>query len=309
MTTILKQIGENFELQVVSSDFEEKDFLLSNFSCEGEESRLDFYLLKKGKKKAEISFSVSKESVATSLPMAPFGGFFISDKLHSDVLSDFLNAIVAHLGDLKIKEAVIIQAPKPYEEYQDLMGYLLFKSHFEPKEVLSHQFFLGRKKIKKFLQQEQGKFQQRLKDAGVSIETSTIGNFYFLQHIKSWNQQRGYTVNHDENRIIQQVSEYPDRYFLINLIKDEMPVGHCLGVKLTSDSLYYFLSAINPKMTIKYGGELMLYQLFKVAVEQKVDFIDLGSSDLGSEPNHSLLFFKSRFSNDISNKITWAKSL
>ena len=66
---------------------------------------------------------------------------------------------------------------------------------------------------------------------------------------------------------------------------------------------------MNPKITLKNGGELILHELFQLAVEQKVDFIDLGSSDLVEGANHSLMFFKSRFGNDISNKITWIKNI
>jgi hypothetical protein len=139
----------------------------------------------------------------------------------------------------------------------------------------------------------------------VKVSYGPIQNFGFLQEIKAWNQQRGYSVNFEENRIVQQVSEYPERYFLITIWKNNEQIGYSLGVKLTSNSIYYYQSALNPKVILKNGGDLILHELFQIAVDQKVDFIDLGSSEIPTGVNHSLMFFKSRFANDISNKITW----
>jgi hypothetical protein len=132
-----------------------------------------------------------------------------------------------------------------------------------------------------------------------------IQNFGFLDEIRSWNKSKGYQMIFDDNRLINQVSENPDRYFLVTLLKDELAIAHTLSVRLLPDSLFYFLSAVNPKSNVKNIGELLLHCLFQLAVEQKVDFIDLGSSDTDSGPNHKLMFFKSRFSNEICNKTKW----
>ena len=248
---------------------------------------------------------ISKEGEAISLPKSPFGGFWLEESLNSNALEGFIRAVVSEFSKRGITHLSITEAPKPYGLANDLINYLLFKFGFEQKEVVSHQFFIGRKKIKKLVLKEQAGFNVKASNAGIQLIHGPIQNFGFLQEIKSWNQQRGYLVNLDENRIVQQVSVCPDRYFLVTILKNTEPVGYSLGVKLTSNSLYYYLSAINPKVLLKNGGEFILYELFRVAVEQKVDFIDLGSSDLETSANHSLMFFKSRFANDISNKITW----
>ncbi|EAZ79101.1 hypothetical protein [Algoriphagus machipongonensis] len=308
MTTYKKEFSDGYELRVDSSFLEERKYLLANFPNPGDDL-LDFIWLKKGKEKASILFSINSDQIAKSLPLAPFGGFFISDKLSSESLEEFLNHVEFYLKEKGIKKIELTQAPKPYEINHDLIAYLLFKNKFEQEQVLSHQFFIGKKKIKKFLKKENSRYQSRAKDAGVIVSNCSINNFNFLQDIRAWNQQRGYHVNLDENRIIQQVSEYPDRYFLISLMQGEVAIGHSLAVKLFPETIYYFLSAINPRVQVKYGGELMLYNLFKLASEEKVEIIDLGSSDLEVSPNHDLIFFKSRFSNDISNKITWVKNL
>ncbi|MDI1322136.1 MAG: hypothetical protein PSV36_05270 [Algoriphagus sp.] len=305
MEAFKKKTTESYELKVISS-FEEKwDYFLRNFAVQGYSEQLDFLWVKQKKIRASISFAISKDGEACSLPQSPFGGFWLEENLNSEALERFIRAVVMEFSKRGIFQLSITEAPKPYGQSNDLVNYLLFKCGFEQKEVVSHQFFIGRKKIKKLVLKERPGFVIKENEAGVNVIYGQIQNFGFLKEIKSWNIQRGYEVNLDENRIIQQVSVFPDRYFLITILKNNEPVGYSLGVKLTSNSLYYYLSATNPKVSLKNGGELLLHELFQIAVEQKVDFIDLGSSDLETSANHGLMFFKSRFANDISNKITW----
>ena len=305
MEALEQKNTESYQLKVVSSSEEKWDYFLRNFPILVYSERLDSLWVKKEKIRASISFMISKEREAISLPQVPFEGFWLEENLNSDALEGFIIAVVSEFSKRGITHLGITEAPKPYGQAIDLINYLLFKFGFEQKEVVSHPFFIGRKKIKKLVLKEQAGFNAKANNAGIQMIHGPIQNFGFLQEIKSWNLQSGYLVNLDENRIVQQVSVCPDRYFLVTILKNNEPVGYSLGVKLTSNSLYYYLSAINPKVSLKNGKEFLFYELFRVAIEQKVDFIDLGSSDLETSANHSLMFFKSRFANDISNKITW----
>ncbi|MBN3582910.1 GNAT family N-acetyltransferase [Algoriphagus aestuarii] len=309
MTNTKKEINKGYDLLVEPSRIFPKDYLIANFPLEGTAELLDFFLLKKNRKKAYITFAIGVNNDAISLPNAPFGGFFILEKIHSESIDWFISRIQSHLKVRGIKSIEITNAPKPYEENCDLINYLLFKNGFRQENVLCHQFFIGKKKIKKWSSQEQTKYERKIADSEISTSCTAITNFSFLKSIKEWNKGRGFEVKLEENRIIQQVAEYPERYFLISLFYDDQVIAHCLAVKLFDDTIYYFLSAIDPKTTVKNVGEILLYQLFKLAAEQKVKLIDLGSSDLGKFANHPLLFFKSRFSNDNSNKITWTKMI
>jgi hypothetical protein len=304
-----KGTSDFHELRVVSSLKEEKDFFLGNTLIGDCQDQLDFIWEKKKKTKALITFAITKTGEAISIPKSPFGGFWIVDSLSSASLESFILAVVEDLSHRGVKSITLSQAPKPYEPQTDLINYLLGKCGFEQAKVLSHHFFIGKKKIKKQTQKESSKIQSNRKNADIKVSHSSISNFGFLKYIKSWNTQKGYEVTLDENRIVQQVSEYPNRYFLITLSKNGQAIGYSLSVKLTGNSLYYFLSAINPQIPVKNGGDLILNELFQLAVEQKVEFVDLGTSDLDEEVNHKLMFFKSRFSNDISNKITWVKTI
>lgn len=246
---------------------------------------------------------------AVSLPQCPFGGIWIGENPSSSELEGFVKAVLNDLRQRGVSAIRIVQAPKPYESNFDLINYLLFKNGFVQESLQSHQFFIGKKKIKKFVQKVQSKFLTKSKELGLSVQTGPISNFGFLQEIKSWNQERGYDILFDEKRLISQVSDFPERYFLISIIKEGKALAHTLGVKLVPDAVYYFLAAIQPKTSVKNLGEICLYRLFQLASDQKLNFIDLGSSDSILGANHNLMFFKSRFSNDISNKVTWTLKL
>jgi hypothetical protein len=296
-------------IKVLPSGIIQKDYFLSNLEKEGFVKFLDFQLEKKGKIKISISIAISSDGHAVSIPRAPFGGFWCAKNVNSVTIENFINNLQTELKRLGVMHLKLTQAPKPYEPFSDLINYLLFKLGFNQANILSHHLFIGTKSIKKFLRNEAPKIQKKLQTSALSISHGTIASFEFLKKIKLWNSRKGYQVGLDENQLINQVSEFPDRYFLIQLDSREGAVGYALAVKLTSNSIYYFLSAIDTSSMVKNGGDFLLYELFLLAKEQKVDFIDLGSSDIESGANHSLMFFKSRFSNDISNKITWEKNL
>lgn len=304
METYKKETVENYELQVNSFGTHKHAYFLRGFSSSVFSEQLDFFWCKKGKPKASVTFAISGDQ-AVSLPQAPFGGFWSERNITSLALESFLRAVINYLKQKGITHLEVTQPPKPYEPNSDLINYLLYKEGFVQEKVLSHHFFIGKKKIKKMVQEEQTRYLKSAKEGGLKIQIGSIQNFGFLDEIKFWNQSRGYQILFEDTRLIHQVSEYPDRYFLISVLKEGKAIAHTLCSRLIPDSLYYFLSAIDPKSSVKNVGDLAVFSMFQLAAEQKIEFIDLGSSETEAGVNHSLMFFKSRFSNEISNKVSW----
>ncbi|SDD02513.1 hypothetical protein SAMN04488104_101264 [Algoriphagus faecimaris] len=302
-----KNYGE-YTLSITNGGAIQADYFLANLISDGA-PLLHFVLTKAGKTLADITFALTEDLNAVSLENAPFGGIWTYASLKSAKIQLFIEAILAYCKEYGIRSVKVTQAPKPYDSHADLINYLFFKSGFRQESVLAHQFFLGRKKIKKFISDNYNKTQAKLKKEGGQINSAFISDFGFLDDLKRWNQAKGYSFTLDLERLVQQVSLFPERYFLISLEKRGITLGYSVGVKLTSNSMYYFLSGMDPKAPIKNVGEYMLMELFQLAMREKTEFIDLGSSDLESHANHPLMFFKSRFSNDISNKVTWIRFL
>lgn len=309
MEAYAKDTLDPYDLLVISSADESAPYFLRNCLTVGFQHQLDFRWVKKGRIKASLTLALNAQGEAISLPQAPFGGVWLEDNLSSAALEGFIRSVLAELKQRGFHLIRITQPPKPYEQHAELINYLLFKLGFEQETILSHQFYLGKKKIKKLVQKDSAKFLSKSKELGLKIKVGAIQNFSFLQEIKTWNRARGYDILFDDGRLIAQVSEYPERYFLISILKDGNALAHTLAVKLLPDSIYYFLSVTQPRSSIKNLGELCLFQLFQLAAEQKLNFVDLGSSDSNQGINHNLIFFKSRFSNDISNKVTWTLKL
>ncbi|WP_268036887.1 hypothetical protein [Algoriphagus sp. PAP.12] len=307
MKVFKKEITDNFWVELIPASPDRKEYLLYNETLSGQGDYWDINIYKREKLKGIISFAV-KDGKANSLPKAPFGGFWMEEQLHSEEADFFLQSMEYKLKSIGVIELSITQAPKPYQASQDLFSYLLFKNGYQCQEVLAHQFYVGKKKLKKLTQNDQPKVAKKVTQNKLQITCHPVQNFSFLEEIRHWNRSRGYEINLDESRLINQVSEFPECYHLISIWQNETPVAHTLGVKLTPKSLYYFQSAIDPKVSIKNLGEVLLMRLFQLAVDLKVDFVDLGSSDLEKDVNHSLMFFKSKFSNDVSNKLTWKKA-
>ncbi|MDO9550950.1 hypothetical protein [Rhodonellum sp.] len=309
MKDFSKNTKSDFKFSLEESDLPDHDYFLMNFHPENAVQYLRATLVKKGQLKAEIFLSVNDAHEAISIPNAPFGGFWIHESTSSESISFFIETLIISLKQRNVTSITAIQAPLMYCHHSDLVGYLLHSAGFEAKRILNHQFFEGKKKLKKFSLELVLKYQKKTKSLGLQVMVGNIQNFGFLKEIRSWNQYRGYVSNISESRLVQQVSSFPERYFVITIWEEGKAIAHALAVKLTSDSLYYYLSAIDPKSQSKIAGELIMVHLLKLAAEQKVSFLDLGSSDLEGQPNHSLMFFKSKFSNASENKIFWHKTI
>jgi hypothetical protein len=292
------------QLKVLGDEVKGFSYFLMDLTSESNTPIL-YQWSRKGKIKASIKLIFQSDGIAVSLPKLPFGGFWISGSIHSEELEAFICDILEHLKSLDCVRLEITQAPKPYEMYSELIGNILYKVGFDVLTIQSHQLFLGKKKIRKELDTLQFKKKILARNKGISFYRGQIKNFGFLQEIRNWNSQKGYAILFDDDKLINQVSLFPARYFQISIFDQNEPIAHALAVKLVPESLYYYLSASSPRPNLSIVGELIMQNLFELAVEQKSDFIDLGTSEIDSELNHPLNFFKSRFSNDLSNKVTW----
>jgi hypothetical protein len=302
-----KLIETNTEFLLEEIDFPRHDYFLMNFRP-AEGTYYQMALLKGGKQRLVMQVAVNAEGEAISLPNIPFGGMWISGTPTPSSLFLFLVEIEKALLAKGVVSLKVIQPPVCYEKHSDILGYFLKTSGFQLTTILNHQIFAGKKKIQKQASQLKNKFAPKIKQLGLTVTRSSFVNFDFLRDIKRWNVQRGYQIKFAEEQLLLQLSEYPERFTVISVLKDQAAIGHAFAVRLTANSIYYFLAATNPDMQHKVTGEVILSTLFELAAEQKADFIDLGSSDLDGKPNLSLIFFKSKFANAFQNKNIWEKS-
>jgi hypothetical protein len=288
---------------------EQHDYFLQEFKPNDAKLFLVGRIWKKDQEKASLFISIDENDFANSLPNLPFGGLWTQESISSDVLGEFISFLLDSLSQLRVKKIAITQAPAAYGNQADLFSYLLFKSGFGLENLLNHQVLCGKKRIKKWLTQNFNKLHKKAKENKFNVTTGNIQSFTFLEEIAAWKEDRGHKQPLDENRLIQQVSTYPERYFVITVLHNGTAVAHALAVKLTGDSLYYFYSAINPKNQLRLTGQLMMVYLLKLAAEQKVGLLDLGSSESNDEPNHKLIYFKNKYTDAFCNKPTWVKVL
>ncbi|WP_194774361.1 GNAT family N-acetyltransferase [Pararhodonellum marinum] len=280
------------------------DYFLHDQKIDQENKYYCARLFKDKKLKITLYLAIRNDE-AISLPAAPFGGFWIDKKVSSEYFQYFVDLILKELSLLKIRCFSLVQAPKPYQENDEMIHYVLYRMGFELSQILLHQFIHDRKYIKGYVADHQLKFGRKLKKLSWELQVGQIKNLNFLQEIHKWRALRQHDYSVQEEQLIHQISTYPDRHFLITLASVKEPFAHVLCVKLTSNSLYYYLPAINPVGQHSFSGDALMFGVLKLAENLGVDFIDLGSSDLSTEINHNLMRFKSKFANSESNKLSW----
>ncbi|GHB34003.1 hypothetical protein [Mongoliitalea lutea] len=294
-------IGIDFKFEKVIN--QKEDFFLIQFSPQ---PLYKATIVKNGKVRAFCYISISIEKEAISLPNLPFGGVWVIGKVGSLILENWLAYICQELKNLSCKKLTILQPPLAYEHHSDLIQYIFHIQGFEFKSMVIHQMIEGKKNVQKLAQEFGSKLSRNEK---LEISYGPVISLEFLNQIQLWNQQKRYDSLIPIELLAIQISQFPERYFHISLNYKGNMVAHTLAVQLTSNSLYYAYSGFDSNVPVKNLGEYMLEYLVQLGKTLKVDFIDLGSSDLGKHANHSLIFFKSKFSNTYQTKSIWSKNL
>ena len=301
--------GKNYEFILQENPREVHDYFLQDYIPSNGERYFSAKLLKKQKCKVSVFFVVLKGALAISIENAPFGGFRVEKRVTSDSFQFFIGELLLALKSMGVTELKVVQPPEPYEQNTPLINYMLKKLGFEVVDIDLHHFLEDKKFIKGFLYAKASKHKKKLKRLNYSVEVGGIKTFNFLKDIKWWVTLRGNEYLVPEEYLIRQVGEYPDRYHLVSIFQEEEVISHALCIKLTGNSLYYYLPAIHPNLQNGYTAEAMLFEVIKLGESLGVDFIDLGSSNLDGQANHELNRFKSRYANNSSNKMVWSIQL
>ncbi|AWW32318.1 GNAT family N-acetyltransferase [Echinicola strongylocentroti] len=298
-------IAKNYDFVIQENPPIDHPYFLHDYLIGKGERYFCARLLKKQKVKALVYLVLKSDGTAISIKNAPFGGVWTEKKIASDSLQLLISELLLALKALGAKRFKVVQPPDAYEDNNPLVHYILKAQGFRLEGILLHHFLEDKKFIKGFIHAKLSKHKKKIKKINCNVETGSIKTFNFLKDIKWWRTQRGHEYNVNEEKLIQQVSAYPDRYFLVSLYQGEQAAAHALCVKLTPNSLYYYLPAINPDLQHAYTGEGLLFEVIRMGEALGVDFIDLGSSDLDGQPNHNLIRYKMKNANGTSNKLVW----
>ncbi|AGA79060.1 GNAT family N-acetyltransferase [Echinicola vietnamensis] len=302
-------IAKNYDFVLQENPPTEHPYFLHDYLIGEGERYFCARLLKKQKVRALIYVVLKADGRAISLNNAPFGGLWTERKISSDSLQYLVAELILALKSLGAHSFRLVQPPSTYDENNPLVHYVLKSQGFQLEGVLLHHFLEDKKYIKGFIHAKASKHKKKVKKLHCTVETGSIKTFNFLKDIKWWRTQRSHEYNVQEEKLIRQVSAYPDRYFLVSLYQEAQAVAHALCVKLTPNSLYYYLPAINPALQQAYTGEALLFEVIRLGESLGVDFIDLGSSDLDGQPNHNLIRYKMKNANNAGNKFIWTLML
>jgi hypothetical protein len=300
------KIGNSYQITISSPPWKDEDFLFHHAVLFENTEIYKCCLLKKDKTAVKIFFAVSGRQII-SLPDAPFGGFWSEQPFSAVAFLDFIKHLSAFFKKKGFQSMSIIQAPCLIEPKSEYFEYLLSQVSFQPTSTLYHLMSKGKQIIAEKAQYLTLNYADRMCRHHFTFKIDLVLDCKFLQKITEWNLKRGYAITWSAEKLEKDIQSFPSKYYVITVFRGDEPVGYVLAVRLSTSQLYYFLSAINPENQYVYTGEFLMMGLFQLAASLEIDTLDLGSSQLGSIPNFSLLHFKKRFSNAGGNKVTWTK--
>jgi hypothetical protein len=274
---------------------------------------LSFYILHRLKNKiiGYIRFQVIGKK-ALSPYMAPFGSFTIADEVNFVTLYEFNNFIVDYLKDIGIREIEIKHYPRFYNTNATELIVIIFGLNgFNVTTIDINQYIkVSDSPFSSNIHSMERRRLNKCEKAGfIFNEHQNTEAERMFKYIESFRKIRKIPVNIDLDTMINLVGKFPDKYKFFSVSIDQEIIALTIVVKVNNSVLYNFLPAHNELYNHYSPMIFLLNGIYKYAVLNDYQFIDLGISSKDGKPQQGLIEFKERLGGITTSKLTFTKEI
>ncbi len=260
---------------------------------------------------AAISFQILDNN-AVSLATAPFGGFSISSNDDNDLIKNLLKSIIADLKRLKYN-AIVIKLAAPFyigDFYPKLMESLSSFDFIKKNRAINHHIEVSKDALEiKMSSMEQRKLRKCVAAdfKFISEPRARLSNIYdFIAKCRAEKKQ---SLSMSLQDIENAVSQYPNSYLLFSIMNQDEIIAASICVVVNHKVLYNFYPASKHSYNSYSPTVFLLSNIYKYCQENGFEYLDLGTSMLGSSPNKGLVQFKKSMGGISSEKLTYQLTL
>jgi hypothetical protein len=239
-------------------------------------------------------FTSLHDNYAISFTYAPYGD--IEGEAKESEVIVFIEKMISAFELLNIQSIKIKCKPSFIATPTQLLFHELLekKYGFEVElENVQHTLIVDEEAlIDKIKYQEKRKLKTLKKEVIVKRLSAPDDDSWF-DLLKLARQHKGYPLTTTKYNYEELPKVLSDCYYFIGAYKNEELIATCIGVKVTSDILYYYLPATHPLYVQYSPSVLLLDNLYQLATELNIKYIDLGiSNNQDGTLNHGLVKFK-----------------
>jgi hypothetical protein len=281
-----------------------------HLSLQAEAGWTTFYIRNKNFVEGIIHVHVEKDQ-ATSPYRSPFGSFIFSDALTEDDLEKFISFCEAQLRNRNIKKITLKNQPEIYSPRNTMLANSLSRLKYKVEleetsaviEVTDKGFDLGLHKSEK-------KRLRKCRENGLTFEQAALSQLQKIYiFLEACRKEKGYALSMSYADIQKLAHTFPDRILLTTVIDGNKIVAANISIRVYQHVLYNFYhdhageyDQLSPVVLLNEG-------LYLFCQENRIEFLDLGTSMIEGKLNESLFTFKVHLGAKPSRKLLVRKTL
>jgi hypothetical protein len=271
-----------------------------------------YYAVNNKHKRVDALLNVHvRDGVARSLLRSPFGSVEFSPQIPLNTLFHFLEFVESRVKSKEAHTIVIKNPPDLYQpDHAALLQVFLINLGYSISEAETGCMMTTDGNSRRDLDTWERRKLRQAQDAGLmfkSISLEQLDEIYFF--ILACRKQKNYTLSMTLADLRETINVFTDRYHLFGAYHHNKIIAAAITVRVTRNVLYNFSSDHDMAFDHLSPVVFLINGIFDFAREQKISWLDLGTSAIGGKPNFGLLDFKIRLGGVPTPKLTFTKKL
>jgi Acetyltransferase (GNAT) domain len=271
---------------------------------------ISFYILSDEEKsaKAGVHFCLAGNQ-ALSPYRSPFGGYEINSVVDATTLSTFIEFVEEELKNLGATTITIKLPSRLLTEaslFERLLGKQGFGVNAEEKAAMlrvsktfdDNLYYSEKGRLKKLIQHQV---------VAEKIEISQWKDVY--QFIQRCHAEKRFPMSMSQKEMEKLIEIFPDRVWLFRVTLNAEWMAASICVRTTEDTIYDFYHNHASAFDSFSPVVILFRQMNEAFLQEGIEWIDMGTSMLGSEVNQGLQDFKLRLGAKECVKYTLSKNI
>jgi hypothetical protein len=271
-----------------------------------------FYAINNKHKRVDALLNVHlANGTARSLLKSPFGSIEFSPRLPLNTLYHFISFAESRLKSKGADSLILKNPPDLYDASRAaILQVFLINQGFTISEAETGCMISTMDPLLQLSDSWEKRKLRQAQNAGLEFKRLTnkaLNEIYFF--ILACRKQKNYSLSMSLSELRETIETFPERFFLFAAYQQGTIVAAAITVRVTDDVLYNFYIDHDMAYDQLSPVVFLVEGILNFSREQKIPWLDLGTSAVAGKPNFGLLDFKMRLGGLPTPKLTFTKAL
>jgi len=250
--------------------------------------------------------------VAWSPLRATYGSYISSTSISEKELDEFVDFTESKVRASRVKSIILKNPPVLYSpgECQLLNQVLTKRGYHIDLEEISVIIPVTDKSFESGLHRSEKKRLRKCRESNLVFSMISLDRLPAIyEFLVTCKEKKGYTISLTLEELAKVSSAYPDLFFLSQVTLNDEVIAANISIKVNRKVLYNFYHDHSDSYDLLSPVVFLNEGLYLFCQQQGLKMLDLGTSMLKRDINHTLLDFKLRLGGVPSSKFTLVKSI